>query len=72
MSREKFIEHTLSEHLKSYILLAYDYDGNHVGISNIKTQEEFDALHNALTRKEIEFSSNLNIFYDDEDGEIIN
>lgn len=72
MSMERFIEHTLSEHLKSYILLAYDHNGNHIGISNIKTQEELDALHNALTRKEIEFLDNLDVFYDDEDGDIIN
>ena len=69
MSMERLVEHTLSEHLKCYILLAYDYDGQHLTISKIRNQEEMDALHNAIARKEIEFASNLSIGIDEDDNE---
>ena len=67
MSMERLIEHTLSEHLKCYILLAYDYDGNHLTVTKIKNQQELDALHNAVARQEIDMAGNLNINIDDSD-----
>ena len=63
---EKFIENTLSEHLKCYILLSYDYDGNHITIHKIKNQEELDALHNAIAREEIGFADNLGLNTEDD------
>ena len=61
MSMENFIENILSEHLKCYILLSYDYEGNHITIHKIKNQEELDALHNAIAREEIGFADNLGL-----------
>ena len=50
MSLEKCVDNFLGERFKSYVLIAYDYEGNNVNYSNVKTQEEMDSMLTAIDR----------------------
>jgi hypothetical protein len=50
MSLELAVDNFLSEHFKSYVFVAFDYEGVNHTYSNIKTQEEKDSLSVAMDR----------------------
>lgn len=69
MSLEKAVENMLSEHYKSYVLVAYDYDGNRMVFTNIKNQEERDSLTLAMDKAYADVSEDFNGCDFDEDFE---
>lgn len=50
MNNNKAVDHFLSEHFKSYVLIAYDYEGNSINFSHIMNQEEMDSMVTAIER----------------------
>ena len=59
MVRPQFIQQTLEEHYKCYVMLAYDYDGNFVVVKKINSPQEMDAMSTAFEREGVEFEENL-------------
>ena len=69
MSLNIAVDNFLSEHFKSYVLVAYNYEGVGYTYSNIKTQEEKDSLSVAMDRAYNDVLEEVGEYGDDYDDE---
>ena len=69
MSLNIAVDNFLSEHFKSYVLVAYNYEGVGYTYSNIKTQEEKDSLSVAMDRAYNDVLEEVSEYGDDYDDE---